>query len=508
MKVNNQRRWPVAMGIIAIVIIISTVMIYTNRVNSADKISFQVVSDGRGGVIALWQKGDQVHSQRITTTGKAAWGEKGVLLTRSFTPSTLSWQPQTSLITDAAGGVVATWDDRSSLSDDRDDPAYFSTLPVYSQRLNADGASLWGDGVSTGTTRNIGDALTEPVSAGDGGIIFVYNDFKVVYKALYDDYFYLQRVSPEGLPLWGEKGILLYSSPPYRPLTQEEQTRGKKGTWIRDEVTIEGFSVVSDQAGGAFAIWREEDRLQDNMTIYAQRYNAGGKPLWPENGIRIFSAPNMNFKAVSDGAGGILVVNDSDMRMVVQRINADGEFLWSSSGIVIPVSGFFTALSQIVVYSPGSPVIFWGNMMVGSLTGQDNAVRLDAEGKIMWQRTSFITPGPHQADHQLSVFTGSDALYLTWCLSEYEFYQTGASQIIAQKMDAEGNLLWGEKGIAVFPDAKLKYQSDPQIVSDGTGGAVILGLVGGSILQGDRVCAQRLDSSGKLLWGQGIKIYR
>jgi hypothetical protein len=508
MKVNKQRRWPLAIGIIATVIILSSMMVYTNRLNSANRISLQAVSDGRGGIIALWQKGRQMHSQRIDTSGKAAWGVKGTLISDRFTPSTLSWQLQTSLIPDINGGAVATWDDRSSLSNDPNDPANFSSLPVYSQRLNADGAPLWGDGISTGTTQKIGNTLTQPISTGDGGIVFVYDDFKVAYKALHDDYFYLQKVSPEGLPLWGEKGVLLYSSPPFRPVTIEDQARGEKGTWTRDEEISLKFSVMSDQAGGAMLVRREEKPGQDIMTIYAQRYDAGGKPVWGENGIQVSSAPNMDFQAVSDGSGGILVVNDSNNQMVIQRISADGDLLWSPSGVVIPPSGYYSYNSQIIVYSPGSPIIFWGKLMVGGLIGQDNAVRLNAEGNIIWQRTSFITPGPHQQDHQLSFFSDRNFLYLAWCLSEYDFYQTGASQIIVQKMDGEGNLMWGEKGIVALPDGKLKYQSAPRIVSDGAGGAIVLGIVGRSILQGDTICAQRLDSSGKLLWGQGIKIYR
>jgi hypothetical protein len=78
--------------------------------------------------------------------------------------------------------------------------------------------------------------------------------------------------------------------------------------------------------------------------------------------------------------------------------------------------------------------------------------------------------------------------------------------VLAQKLDAGGKTLCGDKGIMVFTVPDIKYQGVPTMISDGSGGAIILALVGKNPLNGDMVYAQRLDAGGNTLWGDGIKV--
>ena len=62
-------------------------------------------------------------------------------------------------------------------------------------------------------------------------------------------------------------------------------------------------------------------------------------------------------------------------------------------------------------------------------------------------------------------------------------------------------------GIAVFNEPD-KYQANGALISDGSGGALVIAVAGNNALGGDMVYAQRLDADGNRLWGNGIRIDR
>jgi len=73
----------------------------------------------------------------------------------------------------------------------------------------------------------------------------------------------------------------------------------------------------------------------------------------------------------------------------------------------------------------------------------------------------------------------------------------------AQKIDADGRTMWPDDGI-LFTDGGTH-----DLAYDGHGGAVIAWGSGKSTFKSERSYVQRIDSEGKLLWGEeGIKLDR
>ena len=66
-----------------------------------------------------------------------------------------------------------------------------------------------------------------------------------------------------------------------------------------------------------------------------------------------------------------------------------------------------------------------------------------------------------------------------------------ADEIVAQRIDSQGNLIWNDSGIVIFPN----YEIDVDIIADGDGGFFLA--VG---LEGD-LWAQHVSYDGSLLWG-------
>ncbi len=100
--------------------------------------------------------------------------------------------------------------------------------------------------------------------------------------------------------------------------------------------SLYGLKVAGDGAGGAIAIY--EDALGGN--IFAQKISPDGKTLWGEKGVLLGSNPGsrsyiyFSLNIVTDGSGGAIVAwPDSSQNQYrptshVARLDAEGKMLW------------------------------------------------------------------------------------------------------------------------------------------------------------------------------------
>jgi len=99
----------------------------------------------------------------------------------------------------------------------------------------------------------------------------------------------------------------------------------------------ENLHMVSDTAGGAILAW--DDIRATPYTVYAQRVNAAGTPLWAANGLLIASrsVDQRNSRVAADGAGGAFIAWEnrqaSYWQIFVQRIDGSGTALWTANGV-------------------------------------------------------------------------------------------------------------------------------------------------------------------------------
>jgi len=510
-----ESRWPISLAIVVVVIAVSVIVILMGNRAPAGRISLETVSDGSGGTIVAWQDKQGIHAQRINSEGNPLWTHE-VLAGAKMLPEAFS------LASDGQGGAIITWEDRSSVPDDYDfkNPAYFNPIPVYSQRLNAVGEPLWGKGVPTGITERLGVYPVRLVPDDAGGAFLAWNDFKTVYRALHDDYFYLQKIGPQGNPMWGEKGILVCSSPPYHPTTPEEQARGETGTWTRSFPVCRSFEVVSDGAGGVIVILTEETGPRYS-NVYAQRFNTNGQPVWQQGGVRIYTGWEGEMPLVaSDGNGGAFIVSvtrreslsgyDPGLNTIsAQRLSAEGKLLWPGSGVLIEELPYLLGQPLVVARSPGSAIILWTENVYGGPESRFSlhAVKVGADGAVMWQTDSVFVAEKGQFISDLGVCDGKDAVILTWRVADWNNPQwTG--KVYAQKLSDQGKIIEAGERSLVFAGLDFKYQDKPRIVPDGSGGAVIFAIVGQSPLYGDRIQYQRWGNDTGDSWGGSISIRR
>ncbi len=317
---------------------------------SGNKQRPKLVRDGSGGCIMAWydMRGGvdyDVYVQRLSGSGTVLWTANGLAICTATGD-----QLRAEIISDGAGGAIVTWYDR------RD-----GTWNIYAQRIGSDGTALWtGDGVAVCDAS--GDQEWGRIAAdGAGGAVIAWHDSR---GGNYD--IYAQRLDAGGNPLWGAGGVRLC---------------GAEGTQTcRD--------IVPDGAGGAIAIW--EDSRRGNIDIYARLVDAGGTPLWTDDGVALCTAAGDQDwpYACSNGAGGAIVVW-RDLRdpilmydAFMQKIDNDGVVAWNSDGIALASAACDQQNTHPIPDGLGGAKIAWrDSRMYPCETSDVYAQRVDADGE-------------------------------------------------------------------------------------------------------------------------------
>ncbi|MBI1929232.1 peptidoglycan DD-metalloendopeptidase family protein [Candidatus Poribacteria bacterium] len=230
--------------------------------------------------------------------------------------------------------------------------------------------------------------------------------------------------------------------------------------------------LVSDGAGGALIAWAD---LRSGADIYTQRVNASGTVLWTIDGIPICTAENtqQNPQLVSDGTGGAIITWE-DYRLgsfamlgdiYAQWVNASGATLWTTNGVPICTAANEQVVSTLVSDGAGGTFITWQDKR------KDNkdiyAQRINPSGTVSWivDGVPLCTEGNWQENPQLAS-DGAGGAIITW-----EDNRSDNRDIYAQRVNASGIVLWTTDGITICTAAKT--QVVPALVSDGAGGAII-----------------------------------
>ena len=84
----------------------------------------------------------------------------------------------------------------------------------------------------------------------------------------------------------------------------------------------------------------------------------------------------------------------------------------------------------------------------------------------------------------------------------YKEAETGKKGLLAQRLDATGKAVWSN-GVVVTESDHITHV----LSSDGQGGAIVAWGSGKFMFKSERSYVQRIDSEGKLVWGEeGIRL--
>jgi hypothetical protein len=386
----------------------------------------------------------------------AQWAEDGVPVI-----STIENQNRVQAVPDGEGGLVWT------------DGQVWPWVMLGAQRIDPAGFLVWPvDLVQVSTADTI---QLDPVAApsGDGGVVIAW-----VSKAGTVHSVRAQKISAEGTVLWTSDGVLL------------SQLDG-----VLDEVRI-----CSDGSGGAVVAWL--DNRSAPLQVYAQRISPDGSLNWAAGGFAVTSSPvqKESLDIDSDGYGGMFCVweDKTNEDIYAEWVRLDQYLVWGS-GNGTQVCGEINAQENpsIIADGAGGAIVCWDDYRADAF-GDIYAQKLEPQyGAVMWQSDVPVCGDVNIQGAVTMVSDGAAGAIFVWL----DGRNTGNSSfdIYAQRFDGVGTPLWSGDGILVCGEPGLKYS--PVAVSDGNGGAIIAwdDRRSGS---GSDVYAQRIDGNYNLLWDE------
>lgn len=258
-------------------------------------------------------------------------------------------------------------------------------------------------------------------------------------------------------------------------------------------------SVAADGNRGVFAVWNDRRSFATNdEDVFAQYYNVNGVAQWPAFGVPVCVAPNRQDEAVAVSAGNgsvyVVWIDERDAannpRIYAQLLNEDGVPQWTLNGIRVGPNNFNQ--SDLVVRSDGE-----GGLLVAWSEISNNfrtfVQKIDSDGNLLWGVSGFeFSSGVFDGASDLNVVSdGAGGAVLGWIQFGDNPRTVWMRRILAN-------------GTAAFP--AVGFGNDFQALGnfiemapDGTGGAFLGWQVDNGV--NDNLYIQRVDGTGNLVWG-------
>jgi hypothetical protein len=227
-------------------------------------------------------------------------------------------------------------------------------------------------------------------------------------------------------------------------------------------------------------------------------------PVWalwiPDGGPICTAEQSQEYPTIaSDGAGGA-IITWMDWRAYpicytyAQRVDNTGIIRWTAGGISL---GGGVEYPVIVSDGAGGAIVAWAaDRWEGPYYTNDIlAQRLDASGNILW--TSGGVPICVASEDQYKAMITSDGAggaIIAW-VDTRGGGGLGNGDIYAQKVNGSGIVQWTTNGVAICTAAG--DQTYPEIISDGLGGAIV---TWDDNRSGSDIYAQKVNSSGVVQW--------
>lgn len=328
-----------------------------------------VVPDGTGGAIVFWQAGigsaADIYVQRINADGVSQWTALG-----NAVCTATEMQSALYAIPDGAGGAIAIWNDRRSGNDD-----------IYAQRMDAGGAARWtvdGVAVCSAAQNQTGGGIVED---GAGGATIAWTDYRngTSWEV------YAQRVDSLGNAQWTADGV-------YCPTRPGDAT---------------DLGTAPDGGGGAYLAWIAAGA---NDSLIAGRIDQNGTVLWtaPLSPAGTASVSSLIF----DGSSGAIIAWETNGDIYGQRVDAIGVVSWPEGGVAICMAADVQRYPVITSDGSGGLIASWWDLRNSggsAFEGDVYAGRVDVNGDIVATMLKSFT-----------AFLDDNTVVLQWSLSIIE----------------------------------------------------------------------------------------
>jgi hypothetical protein len=184
-----------------------------------------------------------------------------------------------------------------------------------------------------------------------------------------------------------------------------------------------------------------------------------------------------------------------------QKVNGAGAVQWIVDGIAVCAEPDHQYPRALTSDGAGGAIMIWTDLRGGSFTPDILAQRVDASGSVLWSEHGVVfgmTEGKQGSS--LIVSDGVGGAIIPWTDDDDA---DNEADIYAQRLNGDGVARWGIGGVALC--TALGDQRGSGIASDGEGGAIV---AWSDERNGDGdIYAQKVNASGSVQWtANGIAI--
>lgn len=228
-----------------------------------------------------------------------------------------------------------------------------------------------------------------------------------------------------------------------------------------------------------------------------------------DNFISVAPASQNNPVIASDGNnGGVIAWEDnrnypaSGYDIYFQKIDKDGYTIFTNDGIPVCTAGGDQLNPKVIESNDGSAIVFWLDQRTNFTNATDlYAQKIDANGNVLWAVdgipvSEYSSPAPGSVIYYNVLQDGEGGAYAVWQRNYFGF-----DMIRAQRINADGNIMWDSAGVKITDGAL--FDRIPQLIRDNLSGGIVTafrGTVGYSIM------AQRISPNGHKLWNSAITV--
>ncbi len=301
------------------------------------------------------------------------------------------------------------------------------------QKIDSEGNLCWNEGhlgvrvslIDPPTQCFYSDLLTDD----DGGVYIRYSiaNYRAEGRFYWWEYdAYIQHIDRDGNRVWGVLGI---------PLSADST------------VNESGGDLLYTGDGNIFTTWGI--RYNDNdERKYAQVISPDGELIWEEDGRQVHNDRTSHM--FHDQDDGFYLINTHHIRPRSQRIDAEGDLLWGEDGILVE-----GRVKSPIVDTEHNIVFFDGTLLNDVLTLR----KMNSDGEQIWEEGILL-----DEDRRLTRFAELS------CYQEDRYFVLYAEdldeerEVFAQLLNSDGDPLWGEEEITLIDsDLSTRYES-PLIV--------------------------------------------
>lgn len=264
--------------------------------------------------------------------------------------------------------------------------------------------------------------------------------------------------------------------------------------------TQEDVTALYDGNGGYYVFWRDDRTNQNTTEIYGQHYDANGFALWTTNGRLFISKPNRDinyFNVIRNFQGNFFFalsqgLTNSGDSIFVHKIDTAGNEMWAQPTLVAGrTSGvIYTSNVTLLEKDTGVYVVFFLIHTGGSEDIHVN--RVDNNGNNLWGFNGITVPNSGYGGFGIYP-DGVGGLYIYWRNGN-----GAGTGLGVRRMNENGTFLWTGNVNPAAGTPGLGY--DYSAIPDGNYGLIFTWVeqIGASIQMA------RVDSSGALVWNPGV----